>query len=91
MVKEQKLTKEKATKIIVDNLNKLFKENGLSGIIEVPGAGTMGIFKDDGSKLKILNHAKIEEKKIELEMERTALNWLVNEKSDEKKKIPNYV
>ena len=91
-MKKQKLTKEDALKLLTDNLNKLFRTNGISGILEVPGAGTLGIFKDDGAKLKILNHAKIEERKLELEREQEAIKWIRRENNNgQTQDKPSYI
>ncbi len=73
---------------ILANIEKLFKKYQLSGLITIPQQGTFSLFASEGEKLILLQHAKIELKKIDLEIEALASYT----QSDNLKSIkPNYV
>jgi len=98
---EQKMNKkvkkpksiEEAKVMLIRNLEKLLKDNNISAIVSIPGSGTFGIFKNEADCLLILNHAKIEQEKIDLHNKYEAKRLLMEEQNNEKTEVnkPNYV
>lgn len=90
----KKVSEKELSTALVDVLSMFFEEFNVSGIIKIPGKGTVGIFRNDDDKLRILHHAKIESKKIELEIDRMAINWIQEDNCDtdeKKEKNPTYI
>lgn len=79
MNKKEKLLKE---------IEKLFNKYNLSGIVTIPQNGTFSLFSSEGEKLVILHHAKIELKKLDLEVNKMAE---YENKEITKKYSPRYV
>ena len=90
----KEMNKEELLDMMKDNIQKLFRANKLSGIIEIPGKGTFSIFKDEGSRLKILHHARIELNKLDIEIDQLAKRWVIEENggyNEEKKDKKAYI
>ena len=91
--KKVKMTTEEAKQIVLENIEKLFQMHKISGIIEVPSIGTYSLFTSDGAKLLILDHAKVEEHKLELERNKKAIEWINNTYNEKEKanRKPAYI
>lgn len=57
---------------VLDEIEEIFKKYKISGIITMPKYGTFSLFASTSDKLTLLHHARIEIKKIELEIEKLA-------------------
>lgn len=79
-------------------LERFFKSFSISGIVNIPGVGTVAMYTDESGKLKVLDHAKIELVYDDILRQKKAEIWAAEKLQKEMKlndmgkdKIPKYV
>lgn len=98
--KKQRTTKKTAEQVATelhDYLVKLFIDTGVSGILHIPFLGTVTMCSDEASRLRLLEHAKLELNLDDIVRQKKAELWAMKRNRElrdstiEKQEKPSYV
>ena len=53
-------TQEEKKEAVLKGIEQFFKENGISGIINIPKIGSFSMFNNEADRLLVLDYAKLE-------------------------------